>query len=114
MRLFDDFSLCIGFSKSVDRNLVRRGGFSTCNTFCKTHSAEQLLVLDGVPNGSRTHVDDVRGRCPGPLDDGNAGLYVTLCLMLLCLMLIYKVMLRGRDIQTICAGPWGDLWSLRR
>ena len=28
----------------------------------------------GVPNGSRTHVNDVRGRCPGPLDDGNAGI----------------------------------------
>ena len=28
-------------------------------------------MLRGVPNESRTRVNDVRGRCPGPLDDGN-------------------------------------------
>ena len=25
----------------------------------------------GVPNGSRTRVADVKGRCPWPLDDGD-------------------------------------------
>ena len=29
------------------------------------------LILIGVPNGSRTLVADVKGRCPWPLDDGN-------------------------------------------
>ena len=28
------------------------------------------LFLSGGPNGIRTHVTDVRGRCPRPLDDG--------------------------------------------
>ena len=28
-------------------------------------------MLNGVPKGSRTPVNDVRGRCPRPLDDGN-------------------------------------------
>ena len=31
--------------------------------------ANQLKSIGG-PNGSRTRVTDVRGRCPRPLDDG--------------------------------------------
>ena len=27
--------------------------------------------LDGVPNGIRTRVSALRGRCPRPLDDGD-------------------------------------------
>ena len=31
----------------------------------------------GVPNGIRTRVAAVKGRCPGPLDDGDVGLFVS-------------------------------------
>ena len=27
--------------------------------------------IDGVPDGIRTRVTAVKGRCPGPLDDGD-------------------------------------------
>ena len=30
----------------------------------------------GVPNGSRTHVNDVRGRCPRPLDDSTLSIFL--------------------------------------
>ena len=29
-------------------------------------------ICDGVPDGIRTRVTAVKGRCPGPLDDGDA------------------------------------------
>ena len=31
-----------------------------------------MKSLYGGPNGSRTRVTDVRGRCPRPLDDGTS------------------------------------------
>ena len=32
-----------------------------------------LVILAGVPDGIRTRVTAVKGRCPRPLDDGDAG-----------------------------------------
>lgn len=45
----------------------------------KTIGFVKPLVLEtlGVPNESRTRVNDVRGRCPGPLDDGNVEVFNT-------------------------------------
>ena len=31
-----------------------------------------MLSKNGVPKGSRTPVTAVKGRCPGPLDDGDS------------------------------------------
>ncbi len=31
----------------------------------------QVEAMSGVPNGIRTRVTAVKGRCPGPLDDGD-------------------------------------------
>ncbi len=32
----------------------------------------KLLMLSGVPDGIRTRVTAVKGRCPRPLDDGDS------------------------------------------
>ena len=37
----------------------------------KTRSRTGFFDLNGVPRGSRTPVTAVKGRCPGPLDDGD-------------------------------------------
>ena len=50
------------FLKSFDRFLVKN-----LSLFFKPN----FLNSNGVPKGSRTPVNDVRGRCPRPLDDGN-------------------------------------------
>ncbi len=36
-----------------------------------TYESEQKCKKTGVPKGIRTPVTAVRGRCPGPLDDGD-------------------------------------------
>ncbi len=36
------------------------------------YNAVQLFRISGVPKGSRTPVTAVKGRCPRPLDDGDA------------------------------------------
>ena len=33
---------------------------------------KDMKILDGVPKGIRTPVTAVKGRCPRPLDDGDA------------------------------------------
>ena len=37
----------------------------------------KLLILLGVPDGIRTRVTAVKGRCPRPLDDGDMSRVVT-------------------------------------
>jgi hypothetical protein len=37
----------------------------------------KLLIMFGVPDGIRTRVTAVKGRCPRPLDDGDAALNAT-------------------------------------
>ena len=37
---------------------------------------EQVYFVSGVPKGIRTPVTAVKGRCPRPLDDGDAGLFL--------------------------------------
>ena len=39
---------------------------------CRNETVWSFLKEIGGPNGSRTRVTDVRGRCPRPLDDGTA------------------------------------------
>lgn len=43
----------------------------TSPTSLKLESGK-LLKIFGVPDGIRTRVTAVKGRCPGPLDDGDA------------------------------------------
>src|SRR5215469_8814622 len=45
----------------------------TCakSLFCGPHGGINLIEI-GVPKGIRTPVTAVKGRCPGPLDDGDA------------------------------------------
>ena len=39
-----------------------------------SHYANNAIrIANGVPKGIRTPVTAVKGRCPGPLDDGDAG-----------------------------------------
>ena len=45
----------------------------------------------GVPKGSRTPVNDVRGRCPRPLDDGNTRTFLL-------------------SVRTICVGSQSRLF----
>ena len=36
-------------------------------------NSSKWVNMSGVPNESRTRVFAVKGRCPGPLDDGDFG-----------------------------------------
>ncbi len=54
-------------------NSIRRH-FDAAQSEGKTGDELLLLVLNGVPNGIRTRVAAVKGRCPRPLDDGGAHL----------------------------------------
>src|SRR6267378_3202021 len=51
-----------------DRHL----GSALCEICGTPTSVPLTLDLIGVPRGIRTPVTAVRGRCPGPLDDGDA------------------------------------------
>jgi hypothetical protein len=53
----------MGEGLGVDRDHTARGRISI-----------NLLNLFGVPDGIRTRVTAVKGRCPRPLDDGDATL----------------------------------------
>jgi hypothetical protein len=47
-----------------------RGDF-TLGPYRPPGCPRKLLILNGVPNGTRTRVTAVKGRCPRPLDDGD-------------------------------------------
>ncbi len=44
----------------------------------KTATTSNIVAKSsGAPNGIRIRVDGLKGRCPGPLDDGGAGHNIT-------------------------------------
>ena len=47
-------------------------------------NATRDFRISGVPKGSRTPVTAVKGRCPRPLDDGDAKLYLVKVARILC------------------------------
>ncbi len=55
------------FRHSLAQTLNRKGKASAQFRICL-----KCLKAFGVPDGIRTRVTAVKGRCPGPLDDGDA------------------------------------------